>query len=170
MQILHFLHRKELPVWKRLKVGLMIILCFVYLPSLSAYASSDGGCSTQTAGQPMTITMQLTQWNTLKQELIEQENDLTQLRQKLKMLKSTSSEQIQLLENLQSELNATRQNLMNANASLIECQRDLKESRQSLEMLEQQIKQMEHKQTVTRRQRDVWAGLFGTALVSLLIK
>ena len=29
---------------------------------------------------------------------------------------------------------------------------------------------MKHKQTVTRRQRDVWAGLFGTALVSLLIK
>ncbi len=70
---------KELPVWKRLKVGLMIILCFVYLPSLSAYASSDGGCSTQTAGQPMTITMQLTQWNKLKQDLIAQENDLTQL-------------------------------------------------------------------------------------------
>ena len=155
-------------MWKRLKVGLMIILCFVYLPSLSAYASSDGGCSTQTAGQPMTITMQLTQWNTLKQELIEQENDLTQLRQKLKMLKSTSSEQMQLLENLQSELNKTRQNLMNANASLIECQRDLQESRQSLEMLKQQIKAMEHKQVVMRRQRDAYAFGFALSLASLL--
>lgn len=63
----------------------------------------------------MTITMQLTQWNKLKQDLIAQENDLTQLKQKLKQLKSTSSEQMQLLENLQSELNATRQSLMNAN-------------------------------------------------------
>ena len=35
----------------------------------------------------MTITMQLTQWNKLKQDLIAQENDLTQLKQKLKQLK-----------------------------------------------------------------------------------
>ena len=63
----------------------------------------------------MTITMQLTQWHKLKQDLIAQENDLTQLKQKLKQLKSTSSEQMQLLENLQSVLNATRQSLMNAN-------------------------------------------------------
>lgn len=42
---------------------------------------------------------------------------MTQLKQKLKQLKSTSSEQMQLLENLQSVLNATRtrQSLMNAN-------------------------------------------------------
>ncbi len=63
----------------------------------------------------MTITMQLTQWNKLKQDLIAQENDLTQLKQKLKQLKSTSSEQMQLLESLQSVLNAIRQSLMNAN-------------------------------------------------------
>ena len=155
-------------MWKRLKVGLMIILCFVYLPSLSVYASSDGGCSTQTAGQPMTITMQLTQWNTLKQELIEQENDLTQLRQKLKMLKSTSSEQMQLLENLQSELNATRQNLTNANESLTECRNELEKSKASLETLKVQIQAMEHKQVVMRRQRDAYAFGFALSLASLL--
>ena len=157
-------------MWKRLKVGLMIILCFVYLPSLSAYASSDGGCSTQTAGQPMTITMQLTQWNTLKQELIAQENDLNLLRIKLKMLRGNSTEQIKQLDELSRRLAQTKQSLMSAQVSLTKCQRDLEASRQSLEMLKQQIKQMKHKQTVTRRQRDVWAGLFGTALVSLLIK
>lgn len=155
-------------MWKRLKVGLMIILCFVYLPSPSAYASSDGGCSTQIAGQPMTITMQLTQWNALKQELIEQENDLTQLRQKLKLLKSTSSEQMQLLENLQSELNATRQNLTNANTSLTECRNELEKSKASLETLKVQIKAMEHKQVVMRRQRDAYAFGFALSVASLL--
>ena len=157
-------------MWKRLKIGLMIILCFVYLPSLSAYASSDGGCSTQTAGQPMTITMQLTQWNTLKQELIEQENDLTQLKQKLQMLKSTSSEQLQLLENLQSELNATRQNLMNANISLTECRNELEKSKASLETLKVQIRKLEHKQTVTRRQRDVWAAIAALSLGGVIAR
>lgn len=155
-------------MWKRLKVGLMITLCFVYLPSLSAYASSDGGCYTQTAGQPMTITMQLTQWNTLKQELIEQENDLTQLKQKLKLLKSTSSEQMQLLEKLQSELNATRQSLMNANISLTECRNELGKSKALLETLKVQIKAMEHKQVVMRRQRDEYALGFVLSLASLL--
>lgn len=168
MQNLHFLHRKELPVWKRLKVGFMIILCFVCLPSLSAYASSDGGYSIQTAEQPMTITMQLTQWNKLKQDLIEQENDLIQLKQKLKLLKSTSSEQLQLLENLQSELNATRQNLMNANISLTECRNELEKSKASLETLKVEIKAMEHKQVVMRRQRDAYALGFVLSLASLL--
>lgn len=157
-------------MWKQLKVGLMIILCFVYLPSLSAYASSDGGCSTQTAGQPMTITMQLTQWNTLKQELIAQENDLTQLRQKLKMLKSTSSEQMQLLENLQNELNATKKALQNANSSLTECQNALNESKASLQILSNQIKVLEHKQVVTRRQRDVYALVAAISLGSVIAR
>lgn len=91
-----------------------IMLC-VYPLSYSSAASSGDGYTIQPAGQPMTITMQLTQWNKLKQDLIAQENDLTQLKQKLKQLKSTSSEQMQLLESLQSVLNTTRQRLMNAN-------------------------------------------------------
>ena len=155
-------------MWKQLKVGLMIILCFACLPLLSSYASSDGGYSIQTAEQPMTITMQLTQWNELKQDLLEQENDLIQLKQKLKLLKSTSSEQLQLLENLQSELNATRQNLMNANISLTECRNELEKSKASLETLKVQIKAMEHKQVVMRRQRDAYALGFVLSLASLL--
>ena len=144
-----------------------IMLC-VYPLSYSSAASSGDGYTIQPAGQPMTITMQLTQWNELKQELTEQENDLTQLRQKLKMLKSTSSEQMQLLENLQSELNATRQNLTNANASLIECRNELEKSKASLETLKVQIKAMEHKQVVMRRQRDTYAFGFALSVASLL--
>ena len=68
-----------------------IMLC-VYPLSYSSAASSGDGYTIQPVGQPMTITMQLTQWNKLKQDLIAQENDLTQLKQKLKQLKSTSSE------------------------------------------------------------------------------
>ena len=144
-----------------------IMLC-VYPLSYSSAASSGDGYTIQPVGQPMTITMQLTQWNKLKQDLIAQENDLTQLKQKLKQLKSTSSEQMQLLENLQSELNATRQNLTNANASLIECRNELEKSKASLETLKVQIKAMEHKQVVMRRQRDAYAFGFALSVASLL--
>ena len=126
------------------------------LLSFSCWAS---GSYTLPTEQSTNIVMSMSQWTELKQELIEQENDLTQLRQKLKMLKSTSSEQMQLLENLQSELNATRQSLMNANVSLTECRNELEKSKASLETLKVQIKAMEHKQVVLRRQRDVWAAI-----------
>lgn len=144
-----------------------IMLC-VYPLSYSSAASSDGGCSTQTAGQPMTITMQLTQWNTLKKALTEQNMELEQLRQKLKMLRSTSSEQMKLLENLQNELNATQKNLTNASISLTECRNELEKSKASLETLKVQIQAMEHKQVVMRRQRDAYAFGFALSVASLL--
>lgn len=122
----------------------------------------------------MTITMQLTQWNKLKQDLIAQENDLTQLKQKLKQLKSTSSEQMQLLENLQSVLNATRQSLMNANNITDRMQERAGKIESiikvSLEALKVQIKQMEHKQVVLRRQRDVWAAIAALSLGGVIAR
>lgn len=80
------------------------------------------------------------------------------------MLKNTSSEQMQLQENLQSELTETQKNLTTASILLTECQNALKESRESLQTLKTQIKQMEHKQIVIRRQRDVWAAIAALSL------
>lgn len=161
-------------MWKKSKntlIGFLLsglfLLCFP-LPSLASSALAMNG--TQAAEQNTSISMSINQWQMLKQELIEQENDLTQLRQKLKMLKSTSSEQMKLLENLQSELNATRQGLMNASISLIECKNELEKSKASLETLKQEIKQMEHKQVVLRRQRDVWAAIAALSLGGVIAR
>ena len=122
----------------------------------------------------MTIMMQLTQWNKLKQDLIAQENDLTQLKQKLKQLKSTSNEQMQLLESLQSVLNATRQSLMNANNITDRMQERAGKIESiikvSLETLKVQIKAMEHKQVVLRRQRDVWAAIAALSLGGVIAR
>lgn len=145
--------------------GLMLVC--LSLPSLQLQSAT---LYTTVPESEQTIVMSMSQWNELKQELTEQENDLNLLKLKLKMLKSTSSEQMQLLANLQSELNKTRQNLTNANASLIECQRDLEASRQSLEMLKQQIKQMEHQQAAIRRQRDVWAAIAALSLGGVIAR
>lgn len=157
-------------MWNKLKIGLVTTMLCVYPLSYLSAASSVAGYTIQPAEQKTTITMPLSQWNELKQELIEQENDLTQLRQKLKMLRSTSSEQMQLLENLQSELNATRQSLMNVNVSLTECRNELEKSKASLETLKAQIKAMEHKQVVLRRQRDVWAAIAALSLGGVIAR
>lgn len=157
-------------MWNKLKIGLVTTMLCVYPLSYLSAASSVAGYTIQPAEQKTTITMPLSQWNELKQELIEQENDLNLLRIKLKMLRGNSTEQIKQLDELSRQLAQTKQSLMSAQVSLTECQRELETSRQSLEMLKQQIKQMQHKQTVTCRQRDVWAGLFGATLVSVLIK
>ena len=137
------------------------------LLSFSCWAS---GSYTLPTEQSTNIVMSMSQWTELKQELIEQENDLTQLRQKLKMLRSTSSEQMKLLENLQIELNATQKNLTNASVSLTECQNALKESRESLQTLKVQIQAMEHKQVVLRRQRDVWAAIAALSLGGVIAR
>ena len=147
-------------MWEKLKTLLKImVLTFCLSLSLPWLSSAADMITTSEAGPRTTIVMSTEQWTTLKQELTEQTIELNQLRQKLKMLKSTSSEQMKLLENLQNELNATQKNLTNASVSLTECQNALKESRESLQTLKVQIKQMEHKQTVLRRQRDVWAAI-----------
>ena len=138
--------------------------------SLSCFLSLDVGAYTPPTGQQTTITMSMSQWNELKQELTEQNLELEQLRQKLKMLKSTSSEQMKLLESLQNELDETQKNLTTASASLTECQNALKESRESLQTLKAQIKQMEHKQTVMRRQRDVWAAIAALSLGGVIAR
>lgn len=146
-------------MWEKLKIGFVITMLCVSLPSSLSAASSVAGYTIQPAEQKTTITMPISQWTELKQELTAQENDLTQLKLKLKMLRSTSSEQIQLLNDLQNELSKTKEDLQNANSSLAECKNELETSRQSLEILKVQIRQLAHKQTVTRRQRDVWEGL-----------
>ena len=137
---------------------------------LLSFSCLASGSYTLPTEQPTSITNVRQSVERVERELTEQNVELEQLRQKLKMLRSTSSEQMKLLESLQSELNATRQSLMNANVSLTECQNALKESRASLETLKQEIKQMEHKQTVLRRQRDVWAAVAALSLGGVIAR
>ena len=158
-------------MWEKSKTLLKImVLTFCLSLSLPWLSSAADMITTSEAGHRTTIVMSTEQWTTLKQELTEQTIELAQLRQKLKMLKSTSSEQMKLLENLQNELNATQKNLTNASVSLTECQNALKESRESLQTLKKQIKQMEHKQTVMRRQRDVYATLFALSVGGVIAR
>lgn len=142
----------------------LIILLTLSLSVPAYFSSSAAGGSIQPAEQKTTITMPIRQWNELKQELTAQENDLTQLRIKLKMLKGNSTEQIKQLDELSRQLAQTKQSLMSAQKSLTECKNELETSRQSLEILKVKIRKLEHQQTVTRRQRDVYATLFAVSV------
>lgn len=157
-------------MWKKYRNFVRITLSMCLCASLSCFSSWAVGVYTQPAEPQTTLVMSLSQWNELKQELTEQNLELAQLRQKLKMLRSTSDEQMKLLESLQNELNETQKNLTTASTSLTECQNALKESRASLETLKQEIKQIEHKQTVLRRQRDVWAAIAALSLGGVIAR
>lgn len=123
------------------------------------------GAQASTIESNQRITMSTNQWNELKMLLMEQENDLMNLKEKLKNLKSNSIEQQQELERLSIELRAVRKSLMTARLSLNAAKNALEESKKSLQMLKQEINKIEHKERVTRRQRDTWAAIAGAALV-----
>ena len=102
------------------------------------------------------IEMSTQQWNELKTLLAEQEIDLMNHKEKLKNLKTNSTEQQLELERLSIELKAVRKSLMTARLSLNAAKSELEESKKSLEMLKKEIK---HKEKVIRRQRDTWAAI-----------
>ena len=144
---------------KILKQTIIAICLLLGLLFCCVQVSADGGTTNQ-AEPKQTITMSMTDWDELKTESAAQNLELNQLRQKLIMLKMDSGEQMQQLEKLQKELEETQVLLTNANQSLNDVKKDLSESRTSLEELKNKIKNMEHKQAVIRRQRDIYAGLF----------
>ncbi len=147
-------------------VCLLLGLLFCYCVQVSA----AGGVMNQ-AESKQTIMISIADWNELKTEWVRQKLDLAQLRQKFTMLNLNSEEQLKQLEVLQTKLERTEKSLMNATTSLTEMKKELQESRLLLEGLKKEIKNMEHKLTVARRQRGIYAGLFtitvGTAIARM---
>lgn len=154
---------------KILKQAIIAICLSLGLSSCCVQVSADGG-TTQTAEPRQTITMSISQWNSLKTEFRGLKTDLALERQKLTMLKLDSSEQIQQLERLQIQLDETQQSLMNAKISMIEAQHELNGLKVLLEGLKHKIKKLEHKQAVIRRQRDIYAGLLVITLGTIIVR
>lgn len=152
--------------------GLMLVC--LSLPSLQLQSAT---LYTTVPESEQTIVMSKPQYERLKQIIRELQTELNQQEQKLTLLQQNSAEASSELIKAQKELNEqknelekTRELLKSAKMDLNEAENSLAKQKTSLMQLTSQIKQMEHKQTVTRRQRDVWAGLFGATLVSVLIK
>lgn len=154
---------------KILKQAIIAICLSLGLSSCCVQVSADGGSMNQ-AEPRQTITMSISQWNSLKTEFNGLKNDLAMERQKLTMLKLDSGEQMKQLERLQIQLDETQQSLMNVKISMIEAQHELNGLKVLLEGLKHKIKKLEHKQAVIRRQRDIYAGLLVITLGTIIAR
>ena len=158
---------------KRTKQLSLLLCCAVFL-----LVSAPGyGADTTTAQPPQTIEMSLTQYSRLKAIISQQEVTLDTLQARLTVLQSSSTEQQQLLIKLQeqlqdcrNQLQETKLSLASAKDSLTKADETLQRQSQSLQTLTRQIKAMEHKQAIIKRQRDTWAVIAGTLLVGYIVK
>ena len=144
---------------------------------LLSFSCLASGSYTLPAEQQTTIVMSMTQYNQLKAIIERQDNRLTQLQEKLNLLKSnstTASRELMESENqltaLRRELTETQKSLESARISLAQAEEILKRQEASLQTLTKEIKSMEHKQTVLRRQRDVWAAIAALSLGGVIAR
>lgn len=164
-------------MWKKYrnlsKVTLSMCLCVL----LSCFLSLGVGAYTPPTEQQTTITISMTQYNQLKAIISRQDNRLEMLQQKLTQLKNNSTTASSKLTESQNELNKLKEELMttqksleNAKISLKQAEETLQRQEASLQTLTKEIKEMEHKQTVLRRQRDVYATLFVLSVGSVIAR
>lgn len=164
-------------MWRKLRNLSKIILLTSSLVLLSSFSCLGAGAYTPLAEQNTTIVMSMTQYNRLKQIIEAQDSRLTQLQSKLNLLKSNSGEASRELEKsqnqlnvLKSELTETQKSLESARISLVQAEEILKKQEISLQILTKEIKALEHKQTVIRRQRDVYATLFALSVGAVIAR
>ena len=164
-------------MWRKYRNFVKITLSMCLCVSLSCFLSLDVGAYTLPTEPQTTITMSLTQYNQLKAIISRQNERLNQLQQKLNMLKNNSTkasneltESQNELSKLRAELTTTQESLENARISLTQAEETLQRQEISLQTLTKQIKEMEHKQTVIRRQRDVYATLFALSVGAVIAR
>lgn len=153
-------------MWEKSRRLLKITSLTLSASLLLSFSCLAAGSYTPPTEQSTNIVMSMTQYNQLKAIIERQDNRLEMLQQKLTLLKNNSvsasselTESQNELSKLKEELMTTQKSLESAKISLTQAEEILKKQEISLQTLTQQIKEMEHKQTVMRRQRDVYALL-----------
>ncbi len=164
-------------MWEKSRSLSKIILLTSSLVLLSSFSCLASGSYTPQTEPQTNIVMSMTQYNQLQAIISRQDSRLEMLQQKLTQLKNNSGEASKELtesqnelSKLRSELTATQKSLENAKISLKQAEETLQRQEESLRTLTKQIKQMEHKQTVIRRQRDIYAGLLALSLGGVIAR
>lgn len=158
---------KKLKVFTKDTRKLLTILAVSLFVSVSLPVVSY--CSDTTTQQDsQQVTMQMSQYNRLKEIINQQDMTLTQLQVKLSLLKQNSTTQSQTLIELQTQLDncraqliLTKSQLTNASDSLTKAEETLKRQEESLQILTAQIKKLEHHISILQRQRDTYAAICG---------
>ncbi len=164
-------------MWRKSRRLLKITSLTLSASLLLSFSCLAAGAYTPPTEQKTTIVMSMTQYNQLKAIIERQDSRLEMLQSKLNMLKTNSTmeskeltESQKQLTKLREELTLTQKSLTTATKSLKQAEETLQRQEASLNLLTKQIKEMEHKQTVLRRQRDVWAAIAALSLGGVIAR
>lgn len=141
-----------------MKTGKVLLLAFL----LCLYCCA-GFAMTQTETQTH-ITIPMTQWNALKNELTMQESELNQFRQEFQKLKKPSAELRTQLEKAENLLKQSQTELQDVKQDLTALRKDRDELKTSLQTLKEQInkeRRIHHRQIWQNR---FWCLLFGVGV------
>nr|DAS35666.1 MAG TPA: Peptidoglycan endopeptidase [Caudoviricetes sp.] len=146
----------------------ILVLFSLALVCLSSSVFAQGGKQ---------ITLSAEQYQILKQTIQAQDKTLDMLESSLSRQQSRQQERSRQLQQLNTQLDKskaemikTRQTLQSAGESLAQADNLLKRQAVSLQTLTEQIKREEHKKTVIKRQRDMYAVLAILAVGGAVVK
>ena len=157
--------------------GLVTISFLFSFPFCSSAQSLQAGYCTLSLNQSTTLTMSTKQFTTLQTVIAEQKMRLETAEKKLAILSKNSNiasrellESEKQLETLQAELMQTQKLLEKSNQNLTIAYGSIEKQKESLMKLEKQINALQRKQTVLRRQRDVYATLFALSVGAVIAR
>jgi chromosome segregation ATPase len=133
--------------------GLLCLLSWVW-PLSETHASEI---------KQQTITVQIEQWNTLKQQLQEQQVTLLMLQEEITLLKTPSAELMQNLKAAREQLQKAQSELTESNHSLTNASEEIRKVSTLCSELKVQLQQERSKAKLKARQNAFWgfvAGVF----------
>ena len=152
----------------------LLLLCCLFVFALPLVGLA---ADTTTTEPPQTVTMQVSQYNKLKEIISQQEMTLETLQLKLTMLSQNSTVDKQTLirlsddlTNCKTELTQTQQSLTSARESLTLAEFNLKKQSESLQTLSEKINSMNDEQKRLKRQRNTWAVIACVAAILVACK
>ena len=108
-----------------------------------------------------TITVQIEQWNTLKQQLQEQQVTLLMLQEEITLLKTPSAELMQNLKAAREQLQKAQSELTESNRSLMSASEEIKKVSTLCSELKVQLQQERSKAKLKARQQAFWGFIAG---------
>lgn len=108
-----------------------------------------------------TITVQIEQWNTLKQQLQEQQVTLLMLQEEITLLKTPSAELIQNLKAAREQLQKAQSELTESNRSLTNALEEIRKVSTLCSELKVQLQQERSKAKLKARQNAFWGFIVG---------
>ena len=131
--------------------GLLCLLSWVW-PLSETHASEI---------KQQTITVQIEQWNALKQQLQEQQVTLLMLQEEIILLKAPSAELIQNLKAAREQLQKAQSELTESNHSLTNASEEIRKVSTLCSELKVQLQQERSKAKLKARQQAFWGFIAG---------